>query len=541
MKFCFTEVIMFLECLRDAQLSLTLESLRKKLLVRSKNTLSVMTMARASSSEPYLDMKSGPRSLLLTRSEADSEEYVGMEESEKYTQTQSQVPRTPKHAHQDYYETFENDGKAASTVANEYREQNDDRDESQMLIGIYKNLSAMQIRSKCYKCGPLYKKEGKKLFLSTESRACWIALVGSHLLIYRSERHNRPYAIYSIRGYMARPAPNIIPRDRRKSESAFEIYSPGNETLQFIARTPKEMEQWIAKICEMGCRNESENKTEAREKKRRTIIESPLMDHRKGDEATRYRDAGKSAVIDESTAKAESASNKNEVERKDTGGRAPPLPARIPRRLPSLPPVNSLVIPSYRAIVEGDDDDDDDIYHRIEDLRNETRYQNMVLAKKKQALPNASDEWQEETVAYNIRAPNERNERNERKEGQVQESRDAAGSFQEMYDDTVTPSRCDDTNIESERNRNDDASIVDGEQREEEFYDDVEVSLVLVLQLTLCENAHVTREMKQFCNLPLSLLFYCSLLITLLNQLKLVYSLKIMQVYCSLCIFFFSL
>jgi len=195
------------------------------------------------------------------------------------------------------------------------------------------------------------------LFLS-ESRACWVALVGSHVLIYRSERHNRPYAIYPIRGYMARPAPNMIPRDRRKSESAFEIYSPGNETLQFIARTPKDMEQWIAKICEVGCRNESErNKTEACEKKRRTITESPLIDCCKGNEATQHRDAEKSAVVDKSTIKAESAKNKNEAERKK-GGKAPPLPARIPRRLLSLPPDNSLIVPFHRAIVtvanEGD-------------------------------------------------------------------------------------------------------------------------------------------------------------------------------------------
>ncbi|XP_018301050.1 DNA ligase 1 isoform X2 [Mycetomoellerius zeteki] len=414
------EMITFLECLGDAQLPLTLESLREKLLVRSKNTLSV-TMARASSlAEPYLDMKSGPRSVLLTKSEADSEEYVGMEESQKRTQIH---PRT--HTHQDYYETFENDGSlriaSASSITNEYLKQNDDRDEGgQMLIGIYKNVSAMQIKSKCYKCGPLYRKEGKKLFLS-ESRACWIALVGSHLLIYRSERHNRPYAIYQIRGYRARPAPMMIPRDRQKSESAFEIYSPGNETLQFIARTPKEMDQWIAKICEIECCNESERKkaTEAHEKKgRTTIVESPLTDHSRSNKTT--RDAEKSVVVDNSTAKAaELTSNRNKVERKEnTDERAPSLPARIPRRLPSLPPDNEiLTVSSYRATVDGDDDDDDDIYHRIEDLRNETRYQNMILPKDKQA--GASDEKQKEerAIAYDdIGARNKKNERNDQVE-----------------------------------------------------------------------------------------------------------------------------
>ncbi|XP_011051567.1 PREDICTED: uncharacterized protein LOC105144384 isoform X2 [Acromyrmex echinatior] len=473
------EMITFLECLGDAQLPLTLESLREKLLIRSKNTLGA---TQASSPEPYLDMKSGLRSLLLTKSEADSEEYIGMEESQKRTQIH---PRT--YSHQDYYETFENNGSlqtaSASSITNvKYLEQSDDRDEGgQMLMGIYKNVSAMQIKSKCYKCGPLYRKEGKKLFLS-ESRACWIALVGSHLLIYRSERHNRPYAIYSIRGYKARPAPNMIPRDRQKSESAFEIYSPGNQTLQFIARTPQEMDQWIAKICEVECCNESErNKAmEAHEKKKRaTIVESSPTDHSRSNEATRHQDADKKLVsVDNSTAKAELPSNRNKVERKEnTDERTPSLPARIPRRLPSLPPDNEiLTVSSHRATVDGDDDDDDDIYHRIEDLRNEMRYQNIVLPKEKQV--GVSDEKQEEAIAYDdIGARNKKNERNEK----VKEDKSCdAISSEETYDDIVTLLRINATKIEPKRNLDNDSSIdvfiADGAaiEKKEEFYDDVE-------------------------------------------------------------------
>lgn len=448
-------MITFLECLRDAQLPLTLENLREKLLVRSKNILSVTR--NASSPEPYLDMKSGPRSLLLRRSEADpAEEYVGMEES-----------RTParRESHQDYYESFENESQAVGAS-----EQND---EGQTLIEIYKNLSAMQIKSKCYKCGPLYRKEGKKLFLSKPG-LCWIALVGSHLLIYRSERHNRPYAIYPIRGYMARPAPNMIPRDRQKSESAFEMYNPGNETLQFIARSRKDMDQWIAKVCEVGCNGNESEGSKGREK-RRAIIETPDC---KGDDLL-HRDAEKSAVIDKTTTEP-AGDNKNEIGRKSIG-RAPPLPARIPRRLPSLPPRNSLS--SYR--VEGDnkeeeeeEDDDDDIYHRIEDLRNETtRYQNVLSKKQQNEAGNTRQEELEETVAYDdVRELNERNEMCV--EGQIQtghtqeegKSRDAISS-QETYDDIVILSQID--GIEPERSR--DTSIV-GEKEETQFYDDVEVS-----------------------------------------------------------------
>ncbi|KYN04378.1 hypothetical protein ALC62_05144, partial [Cyphomyrmex costatus] len=468
--FLLPEMITFLECLGDAQLPLILENLREKLLIRSKNTLSV-TMARASSPEPYLDMKSGPRSLLLTKSKTDSEEYVGMEESQKKS-----ILRT--HTHQDYYETFENNGSlqtaSVSSVTN-LKQSNDHDEGGQTLIGIYKNVSAMQIKSKCHKCGPLYRKEGKKLFLS-ENRACWMALVGSHLLIYRSERHNRPYAIYPIRGYRARPAPNMIPRDRQKSESAFEIYSPGNETLQFIARTPKDMDQWVTKISEMECHNESERSkaVEAREKKRQTaIVKSPLTDHSCSNEGTRPRDAEKLAIVDDSTAKAELANNK--VERKENADeRAPALPARIPRRLPSLPPDNdSLTVSSYRATVEGDDDDDDDIYHRIEDLRNEMRYQNVAMPKEKQA----NDENRKQSIAYDdIGARNEKNERNEKME--EGKSCDTVSS-QETYDDIVTLSRTDATKIESKRNLDNDSSIdvatVDGAiEKREEFYDDVQ-------------------------------------------------------------------
>ncbi|KAL6423148.1 hypothetical protein ACFW04_010080 [Cataglyphis niger] len=441
------EVIAFLECLRDAQLPLTLENLREKLLARSRETLSVTTMTRGSP-EPYLDMNSGPKSILLRKNEIDSEEYVGMEESKKQN-------------HQDYYETFQNGDEIVAE--DECAEQNDDEtEEGQTLIRIYKNLSAAQIKSKCHKCGPLYKKEGKKLFLS-ESRACWIALVGSHLLIYRSERHNRPYAIYPIRGYMARAAPNLISRsrDRQKSESAFEMYRPGNETLRFIARTPKDMDQWITKICEVGCAKNAKNKTETRRKRRILVTESLIGSN---EITIRYRDAGES-IVDKPTIKSELANNKDEeVEQiRDRIGSPPPLPTRIPRRLPSLPPSSDDdTIPSYRASIE-DDDDDDDIYHKIEDLRNGTRYQNMVLSRKQRA-----DE-KPEVVAYDdVYAPEEANNEEEMRK---ERSCDAILS-EETYDDIVVLSRINAINANNER-QNHDRPIVDEEERED-FYDDVE-------------------------------------------------------------------
>lgn len=403
-------------------------------------------------------MNSGPKSLLLRKNEGDLEEYVGMEESPK------------KQNHQDYYETFENEGQ--SVDQNDCPEQNEDEtDEGQKLIKIYKNLSAIQTQSKCHKCGPLYKKEERKLFLS-ESRACWIALVGSHLLIYRNERQNRPYAIYPIRGYMARPAPNLIPRDRQKSESAFEMYRPGNETLRFIARTPKDMDQWITKICEVGCAKSAKSKTEVRENRRTLVNEETISPD---EAATRNRDAGESIVVDKPTAKGESASKDEEVEQRNKVENPPPLPARIPRRLPSLPPDGD-AIPLYKAAVE-DDDDDDDIYHKIEDLKNKTCYQNMVLSKKKRVGK------KQETVGYDdIRAKEVRENNNEGqmreengqiREKQISRSRDTVS--EEMYDDIVALSRINTVNANSER-QNHDCSIGNDEEQKEELYDDIEVS-----------------------------------------------------------------
>ncbi|XP_072767791.1 uncharacterized protein [Anoplolepis gracilipes] len=439
------EVIAFLECLRDAQLPLMLESLREKLLARSKETLSITTMTRGSP-EPYLDMNSGPKSLLLKKNKTESVEYIGMEESKKQN-------------HQDYYETFENEGHGTAQNESQAEQNDDETDESQTLIRIYKNLSATQIKSKCHKCGPL-KKEGKKLFRS-ESRTYWVALVGSHLLIYRTERNNRPCAIYPIRGYMARPAPNLITRDRQKNESAFEMYRPGNETLRFIARTPKDMDQWIAKIGEVGGAKSAKGK-EARKKRRTPVIESPVNSD---ETATRSRDAEEwSTVVDRSTTpqKGESTSNRDEeVEERDKVENPPPLPSRIPRRLPSLPPDDD-AIPSYKATVE-DDDDDDDIYHKIEDLRNGTCYQNMMLLRKQQV------DKKHEAVAYDdvVRASEESNN-----EGQMREEKsgDAIPS-EETYDDIGVLLRINAINANSERQNHDRPG---GEEERQEFYDDVE-------------------------------------------------------------------
>lgn len=61
---------------------------------------------------------------------------------------------------------------------------------------------------------------------------CVVGLIESCLLIYGNDRDNRPHDVLPIRGYMARAAPNAIPKDHRRSESAFEIFCPGSRTFQ---------------------------------------------------------------------------------------------------------------------------------------------------------------------------------------------------------------------------------------------------------------------------------------------------------------------
>lgn len=449
-------MIKFLECLHDVQLPLAQESLRQKLIMTLKSKLTTMTRV---SPEPYLNMVPGPKSVLqhtLPKSETDSEDYV--EPSLKREREQIGIVIE---ADQNYYERVGNNSQAVAAAANVSSERNDDQDENQRLMEIYKNLSVTQAKSKCHKCGPLHRKEGKKLFLSESSyRACWIALVGSHLLIYRNEKTNRPYAIYPVRCYMARPAPNLIPRDRQKSESAFEIYSPGSETLQFIARTPKDMDQWIAKICEVGHDNENEKSAAEVCKKKHAAVESEISP----DEMV--RNAKKST--DKST-KTDATSDRKEVERKDTNEEnPPPLPARIPRRLPSLPSDNAIV--SYKP-TKDDDDEDEEIYHKIEDLKNGTCYQNVALPEKQSDV----NDKKHETTYDDIRLSKEKN-----KEQVFLEENDTTQLEEELYDDIGTISRnvinTGALSASQIREGNSDRPVDGGEEKQEECYDDVQVS-----------------------------------------------------------------
>lgn len=164
------------------------------------------------------------------------------------------------------------------------------------------------------------------------------------------------------------------------------------------------------------------------------------------------------------------------MQEKETMENPLPLPSRIPRRLPSLPPDSA--IPSYRVAVE-DDDDDDEIYHKIEDLINGTCYQNLALRRRR-----AIDEQQHTlsaTVSYDdVRGSNEKNG----EQTQVAKS-DGTMSPEEKYDDVML-SRTNSSIVKPEQHDNQTDSGPVAEEEKEEVYDDVEVSCAGFIMLLLC-------------------------------------------------------
>ncbi|XP_023287587.1 neurofilament heavy polypeptide [Orussus abietinus] len=370
------ELAQFLESLGDANLPANLEATRGNLLSRAKTTLVAVTTGPSSSPGPYLDMNPGKGLSLVGRTE-DLEEYVGAEEP------QVQAP-------QDYYETFQELDKSRP----ESLQEDPAKEESENLLQeIYMNFPAAQTKSKCQKCGPLQRKEGKKLFVFEQFRGCWVGLVGSHLLIYGNERDNKPCSVVPIRGCTTRPAPYITPRDPKRGESAFEILCPGNKTLQFIARTPKDMVQWVSVTSQMAG-----TETENRQKFSLPSVSSPSGETAEKDSSKdttcgseKNQEMGSVVLDDKGESKrppvkdrleAKENPEKSDISKKNGQTEPPPpLPARIPRRLPALP--QERVSTSYDVM----EDDEDEIYHKIEDLR-ESNYQNCavgVSAKKNKA------------------------------------------------------------------------------------------------------------------------------------------------------------
>ncbi|XP_015171676.1 PREDICTED: uncharacterized protein LOC107063975 [Polistes dominula] len=376
------EIVEFLEFLQNANLSSTMETVRKNLLLRSKNALSVFTKTEgttsstSSSAEPYLRMNASSKGLLpLNTGEinvSDMPDYVGAEE------TISQSEKRPNsQIYPDYYETF------LSKIENDKKKE---LEESQVnaLVNIYSSLSASQAKSEALKCGILFRKEGKKLFLFEQYRISWVALVRSHLLIYGNEGDNKPYVVQGLRGYSSRPAPSIIPRDQKRSEAAFEIFKPGNKTLQFIARTPKDMEQWVAKICQVGSCEINNFDLGINSEKDVTFTSSSVTFGKTEEVIAKDRPLNSTKLqttfLNVEENKTVEPDNESKVQTINENTSPPPLPARIPRRLPLLP--SSGIISSYEMM----DEEEDGIYHKIEDIEHGKFYQNFISKNQKEII-----------------------------------------------------------------------------------------------------------------------------------------------------------
>lgn len=185
------DVVQFLECLHDVKLPLKLENIRDNLLVRSKDTLTMFVIeriGRPASPEPYLNMNAtGSKGLMAAtlKTETELQEYVGAEEYHEMQKPQQQ---------QDYYETFQGVESTNNTIVLSTHEtidniQNKGEEVENTLMDIYANFSATETKSKCKMCGPLYRKEGKKLFVFEQYRACWVGKLNSLDDRYRCDQN----------------------------------------------------------------------------------------------------------------------------------------------------------------------------------------------------------------------------------------------------------------------------------------------------------------------------------------------------------------
>ncbi|XP_017794152.1 PREDICTED: uncharacterized protein LOC108575769 [Habropoda laboriosa] len=440
------DVVQFLECLREVKLPISLESIRDNLLIRSKNTLTTtFAVDRIASPEPYLNMNAaGPKGLIKAtlKTEAELQEYVRAEE------------QSPQDG---YYEAFQpnpiesSNGAAVQVQAQVLQAADNIRNKEDRventLVEIYASFTAAQTKSKCQICGSLIRKEGKKLFVFEQYRTCWVGLVGSHLLIYGNVRDNRPCTILPIRGYMARAAPNATPRDQRRSESTFEIFRPGNRTFQFVAQTPKDMEEWVRKICELEGGEKGEYKHDFPK-----IIPPPYLapntDIGQSNKEDRYQEVSSDNLSeqpsilpsndkeDTTDARGDDISSKDALSSSPppppSPSFPPPLPARIPRTLPSLP------LPP-RSSYEFPDEEEDDIYHKIEDFRETMHYGN--IDETSFQIRSDEDKSTKESTTYDDVRASIRNEikfeeRSKRKKDLARKS--VGLQAEETYDDTVS-------------------------------------------------------------------------------------------------------
>lgn len=157
------------------------------------------------------------------------------------------------------------------------------------------------------------------------------------------------------------------------------------------------MQEWVSMICEISTK-ENDNKTRLGESSFTETVEMEQKDSKSSEPSLkdeRYQNTGfRSSKSNENLLGLQpppipdlDKDTKNEIllREKSTNDKTddseiPPLPARIPRRLPSLP--HEEAISNFEPVDEPYDEDD--IYHKIEDFRDGTGYQNIMVAKKEE-------------------------------------------------------------------------------------------------------------------------------------------------------------
>lgn len=94
------------------------------------------------------------------------------------------------------------------------------------------SISASAVKYSAVKCGPLFKKE-KVLFVEHTKRL-WVALLGTTLYVYTSEKDAKPIHNINVDEYNARPI--AVSQSSKNKEFGFEIICPGKKTFQVSVR-----------------------------------------------------------------------------------------------------------------------------------------------------------------------------------------------------------------------------------------------------------------------------------------------------------------
>ena len=251
------------------------------------------------------------------------------------------------------------------------------------------------------------------------------------------------------------------------------------------------MEEWVSMICEMSTK-ENDNKTRLREspftetmemeQKDSKSSEPPLKDERYQNTGFRPSKSNENLLslqpppipdLDKET-KNEILLREKSTKVKIDDGLIPPLPARIPRRLPSLP--NEETIPNFEPVDEPYDEDD--IYHKIEDFRDTTGYQNIMVAKKEEERKKEEKKKKEEAKNCFLDTYDDVDVVAEGIRVQKIEEESKIEDIQEAYDD-VRPVTQEDILKETEVKKGE--CVVDASQS----YDDVQVGNLLKLFLNV--------------------------------------------------------